>query len=518
MVQTSRRPRNRGSIESFYGGISDDARIQKADIFQIASHLDIFSNPRKIKPYSDMVANQNTANAAKAFLITMFRYVPGVAKLYGLGIKTGGGSKPKLYEKSGSIITGDWTATTSGERSGSGAVYTKCLVDFHNYLYGGISGVSKVWAFGDVTSSPTFIDTATTLGTVTAQGITTVDDLLLLPANNTVLKKNGAGSGPTDQWTVGITLPSEYTVTDLCEIGDKVAIAVRNVDFNKSSKVAIWDKVSADPDQWIDFGPGQLWILDCLEGNLVGISSVGGVTGDASLSVKWWGGGSQAQQKFELISDDTTLTIYGNHTKVKSKHQLVFPIQIKLGGVTYTQNFAIGRKNVGYPWAYTFAHRLNNDTDLSGSVNGQYKYGGTYFVAFNDDGSINRTNNGVYASTTPFLISQKFTAELQGGADARRLTKQFMMAGLLTDVLTTGQSASLYYRVNSTSAWVLIHTYLYGDDSIGLGFEAGQDVNGDFASMKEWEFKLVPGSGAIITGVIYALNFFDDDGNIIEQF
>jgi len=497
-------------IDVFFGGLSEDMRIQRPEISRLSSHLDIWTNPKRMTPYRAMEADQNTSDAAKPYSLVMFRYFNST--VYALGIVSAS-AKVKIYQKTVDPITGQWSASTSGE-DGGGSRSELCFIDFHNYLYGGTAG-TRIWAWGDASGAPSFTGTAYTVSASagSAQGLVTTDDLLLIPCGNVIAKKNGAGSGPTSDWSSPLTLPSMYTITDLCEYGDVVAILAAPTAGVGSSKLFIWDKVSQDPQNVIDCGEGQGKLVENIEGQLVVVMQVGGSSAfaiRAKLVVKIWEGGSKATQKFELQSDDNTLSVYGNHSKFLDGNRLYFSLKIKLEGVTYNQLFSIGRKTSSYPLAYSFDRLINNDTAVSGTIQGLLKLGDYCFVAYNQDGSINRTNDqAVYTNASPAHITQKLTGERQAGADAARKAKQLAMAGALFVPLTSGQSVSLYWRKDASTSWSLIRTV----STVGATrFEAGAEDDGtEFGSYQEKQFKLVPAGGAEPTAIIYAFKVLAGD-------
>lgn len=503
-------------IDVFYGGIPDDIRMQNREVSFLSQHFDIWSFPKRLVPFRNMVADENTS-----YKIILFLFANSV--LYGLGISSG--AIPKIYEKSGlDPITGSWTASSSGAAVGGSR--TNTFLTFHNYLYGGKSG-GQIWAYGDITSSPSFTDSAYTgAGAPTGQGIITSDDLLLIPCSNKVAKKDGAGSGPTDTWSVGITLPDIYTISDLEEWGDQVAIFARPVAtsiFGLTSKIFLWDKVNPDPTQVIDLGEGDVKLGANLEGVLVALLEVGSNSSfslNNKLVVREWQGGTQAQVVKEVSADSgvAKLTIYGNHTKVKDGNRIVFGMKIVRDGTTYNQLFTLGRKAQGYPLAINGHALVDNNTALTGNIDGVGRFGTYYFVAHNQDGSVNRTNDqSSYSSVSPTYITQKLNGESRVQFAARR-RKVLKMAGLLVAPLTSGQSASLYYRTDSNSSWTLIRTYTYGDDTtaglkpIDMGFESGRDnTPADFQNFKEIQFKGVSAGGAEITAFVWAWQFAGAD-------
>ena len=495
----------RDIINAFYGGKSSDVRIQKLEQAFASSGFDIYTNPKKLTPIRSMSADEDLT-----FSIVSFLYENST--LYGLGVKVGG-SVAKVYYKASDPISGSWTAATNGE-SASGARGSVFFKAFHNYIYGASAGSNRLWATGDITGSPTWTETAYSLTNLpTAQGIVTSDDLLLVPCKNLLIKKDGAGTGPTDTWSVALTLPSDVTMVDLIEVdANTVAIGCKTVSGEGVSRVYLWDKVATDIADYIDWGEGALGILDLIESELVGISVVGGVL-KGRLVIRSWSGG-KARVRFDMQSDDSVLTLYGNHTKVKIGNILHFGLKIKLDGVTYNQLAAVGRKTDEFPLAFSFTNLVDNDTAIT-SVDGVGKYSDYIFIAHNANGSVNRTAaTNLYAATATY-ISQRITGERQD-ADMVRRTKKLTMAGIICESLTSGVTYVLSARVDGGS-WAIVRTYTTAS---GYGFAAGQYEDGtEFQEGKEFQFKLTAvGAGAGVqplpTAIVYA---YEDTGGDIEE-
>lgn len=489
-------------IDLFYGGMSDDIRIQQPEVFAAATHFDIFTYPKRLVPYRAMEANETTS-----YNIQNFVFAEG--KLYGLGI-VAASSKVKIYEKASDAIADSWTASSSAEDT-LGSRATQPFTAFHKYIYG-LTGGTRLWAWGDITGTPSFTATAASVSYSRAcKGIITSDDLFLQPYDNKIARKNGAGSGPTDAWTVAaLTLPDSYIITDIVETGDLVAIACRPTNQVLNSKVYLWDKVNEDVLDVIDWGEGSLYILDEVEGELVGISQQGGIGSISAvkpkLTVRRWSSGRKARVAFEIEDEATTLTVYGNHTKIKDGSRIIFGLRITLGGVAYHQLASVGRKTESYPLVFNLDRKIDNDTAIS-SIDGVYNVAGYVFAAHNNDGSVNRTNDDstVYTATSIY-ISQK----INGGhvdPDAVRKTKKLAYVGLRCAPLGSGDSLSLYYRINAETAWTLIRTYTNTANPSGLGFEAGNQNDGnEFRSAYEFQFKVESTGGAEPTSIEYGFD------------
>lgn len=501
----------KGKFDTFYGGIPDDIRIQSGELAASVQHFDIFTNPKRLVPFRNMIDDGEDL----AFAIINFLYANSVH--YGQGVVSST-TKNKIFYKNSDPITGTWTAAASGSSSG-GARNDKLFKEFHNYIYLAAAGTNRIQYFGDITGSPSFNETAFSLdgsglSLPTAQAIITSDDLLLVPCANSMVVKDGAGSGPTNAWSVGLTLPSDQTIVDHCEFGDMVAIGTQPVNGfpgGKNSKVHLWDKKSTDVSQTIDFGEGSLYHLENIEGTLVAILTIGGNTFfgiKPKLVVRQWTGGTKANVIKEIQADNnTTIQLYGNNCKIKKGNILIFPVSMTINGLAYLQFMSFGRKNANYPFALQFDRKIDDDRTVS-AVQGAAALGDYIFVGHNSDGSVNRTNDqnqfGVGDDIcTAAFITPKITG-LGEVPDSHRKNKNLVLVGVLTAPLVSGNIVKLYYRKDGDTSWTLIRTYSYGDDATGMGFEQGVDANGDsFPNFREVQFKATSNGGAEILSVLY---------------
>lgn len=497
------------AINVFFGGRSADVRIQKLEQAQISSHFDIYTNPKKLTPYRAMEADETAA-----LKIVSFIYAANAA-LYGLGVVSGQ-AYVQIYKKVSDVIADAWTTVTGGA-SAAGTRSTRVFVEFHGYLYG-LRNSNSIWCWGDFTGVPTFTEQALAI-TYTAgneaQGLVTSDDLLLIPYGNKIARKDGAGSGPTNNWTAAaLTLPSDLIITDLVEVdSSNVAVATKPASGEGRSRVYLWNKIDTDVNDFLDWGEGSLQLLDIIESEVVGISKVGSLI-RPRIVVRTWAGG-KSRVRLEVKADDNTLTLYGNHTKIKVGNVLTFGLKIKLDGTTYHQLASLGRQSDGFPLAFALAQQVDNDVAIT-SIEGVGKYDEYIFVAHNNDGSVNRTNDqDIYTSCTATYITQRVTGERQS-LDLVRKDKQLMMCGVLCEPLPASTTISLYARVDGGS-WTLVRSYT---TTGGMGFEAGNynDLT-DFGVGKEFQFKVTTvGAATGSKGEPIAITYsFDDLGAAIES-
>lgn len=491
-------------IDSFFGGLSDDVRMQAKEVFAAATHFDIFTNPKRLVPFRAMEADETTS-----FKIENFAY--HLDTLYGAGRKSGG-TQVKIYQKTiFDSIASSWAAATSGEDSASNGSSIYACIGFHDHIYGGKD--QGIWAY-EVTGGFTSSAYGGLGDSIVAQGIVTSDDLLIIPGTSKLYVKNGSGSGPTDSWTEEMDLDG-ITYRDLTEYGQFIALATSSQASEGISRVFLWDKVSADPSHTIEWGAGMLMLLENIEGTLIGVSEYGrseeGVI-KKKIVIREYDGGDEARVIFELESDDSTLSVGRNRTKIVDGNKITFALQIKRGGVTYYQMVSFGRKTKNYPWVFSYERLVDNTTAVT-SIEAAIRLGSTVFVAHNGDGSVNRTNDAAVYTTATY-ISQIVNGSAKA-EDAARRVKNLVMAGVMTAPLTTGQAVSLYIRKDGETSWTLVRTYSYNDDASSensavpnMGFESGTLSDGtEFGNFKEIQFKAESTGGAEITGFPYAWKF-----------
>lgn len=501
----------KGRIDSFYGGMSDDVRIQRPEISALLSNFDIYSKPKRLTPYPSFEADETTS-----YEIVMFLY--DGSTLFGLGI-VASSAKVKIYYKQTDAITGSWAALTNGESS-SGARFERGFLGFHGYGYGGTA--SRIWAV-DLSGGSAFTETAySTAGVPICQGIITTDDKMIWPCSAGIAVKDGAGSGPTNAWSTFSLIPAAYTASDIVERGDYVYIAAYPTNLTGTSKVFVWDKVSDDVSDIIDFGEGRLLILDDIDGELVGISNNGlsSFVKKARVVFRTWSGGNKARPIYELIADNSSASLYGNHCKFREGSKLVFGLSITLDGTAYNQLFSIGRKSSNYPLAVALDRKIDNDTALVANIQGIYKIGDYVFAAHNQNGSVNRTDDGAnpYLGTAT-IITQKLNGSIEGGPDVARHRKKLSMAGIqCAPVNNSTSKLTLYVRFDEETSWTKVREYT---EANGTGFESGMaDTNADgspdteFPNCYEFQFKLEhsQASGAAPkepTAIIYAFEDLD---------
>ena len=479
-------------INNFSGGISDDPRAQFGSEFIIAEHFDIFSQPNRLTPYRSLEADTETSVSAtdlKQYDVQDFLYASATAKLYGLGQTATG--KTKILQKA-DATTGLWTKPATSE--GNGNVQNGCLVEYKDYLWG-FQGTTQVFKWGLLSGTPAISNSAGTVATITsvAQGVIAKDDNLYLPYNNKLVRVNAGGTVQDD----ALVLPTNFKITSITNYGNYLAIACAPIStFNGVSKVFLWNLTSEDVQEVIDWGEGELRVIETIEGMIVGVtdrylnSTTG--AGRGSLIIQVYAGGVP-----QVVKEVFTQTLVGKAmplSKAVKNNRLFFSAKIMTNsaGTEYDEGiWSFGRKNVNYPFT------LNLDViDENVNTTGIQSFGTAgnfFFIAHSGDGSVDKTDDTETYDFTSIYESQIFNFDSPDGY------KRLEMVRVEFVRLTSGQSITAKVKADDATAWTTIGTF----NTVGelsrtfTGIEA-TDLN--FPSGKEFKFRFESDGGAEITG------------------
>ncbi len=480
-------------INNFAGGISDDPREENAMKFQVAKHFDVFSQPNRLIPYRSLEADTNdgsTATGMKQYYVRDFLYHSASAKLYGLG-QNGSGQTKIVYKAD--ATTGNWTLPSSSE--GNGAVQNGCLVEYKDYLWG-FQGTTQIWRWGLLSGTPAIANSQSTVGatiTSVANGLV-FNDYLYLPYNNKIWRATDA-STYSDAY---LTLPTNFKITSLTAFGRYIAIACSPVSiYNGTSKVFLWDGTSTEVQEAIDWGEGELRILETIEGVLVGVTDryLNNATGAGrgSMIVQVYAGGSPQVYK-EVFTQALTGKSIPLQKAVKN-NRLFWATKIMTNslGTEYNEGiWSFGRKNVNYPFSLSL-----DIIDESVDSDGIQAFGTAanyFFIAHSNDGSIDKTNDSATYTYTSIYESQIFNF------GDPSVTKKLSGVSLYTAPIPTGGSVTLKYKQDADTSYTTIGTMSTVGD-LSHDFMCIESTGADFETGKEFTFRIESTGGVEITGL-----------------
>lgn len=482
------------TVRDFSAGIEDSPRKQSAGGFQITKHFDIFSDTKKLTPYRSLEADTETAISTtdlKQYLVRDFVYSSTSSKLYGLG-QTGAGLT-KIVQKA-DATTGLWTTPATSE--GNGAVQNGCFFEYKDYLWG-FQGTTSLFRWGLLSGTPSITNAAATVGatiTSVANGVIAADGNAYLAYNN-VIVRIAPGLTITDS---AKTVPTNYKITSLANYGSYLAIGCSPVSsFNGQSKVFIWNLSSDLFQETIDWGEGDLRILEVIEGLLVGVTDryLNNATGagKGSMIVQGYSGGA-AQVLKEIFTQALTGKTIPIQKAVKNNRLFwAAKIMTNSAGTTYNEGiWSFGRKNSSYPFAITLdVIDENVDTDGIQSFGTAANY---FFIAHSGDGSVDKTND-----SATYAFTSAYESQLFDFGDPT-ITKKLDQITVYTAPLPTSGSVTVKYKVDAETSFTTIGT-LSTVGALSRNFINIESTGANFPTFKEIQFRIesVTG-GAEITG------------------
>ena len=292
-----------------------------------------------------------------------------------------------------------------------------------------------------------------------------------------------------------LTLPTNFKITSICNYGNYLAIGCAPIStFNGVSKVYLWNLTSTDVQEAIDWGEGELRVLETIEGYLVGVTDryLNNATGAGrgSMIIQIYSGGVP-----QIVKEVFTQALTGKSIPLQKtvKNNRVFwaaKIMTNSAGTTYNEGiWSFGRKNVNFPFALSL-DIIDENVTTSGiqAIGSAANY---FFISHSGDGSIDKTNDAPVYTFTSVYESQIFDF---GDVDS---DKTLLSLKVSFRKQLTGESLTARYRVDGATAWTLIGTY-DTDDTLSYTFLG---VSGEpFASGREYEFRLESTGGLELTG------------------
>lgn len=479
-------------LNNFSGGISDDPRAQTPNTFQITKHFDIFSQPNRLTPYRDLGADTNdgsTSTGMKQYAVKDFLYASASAKLYGLG-QTGAGLT-EIFQKA-DATTGNWSVPASS--SGNGAVWNGCFVEYKDYLWG-FQGTTQVWRWGLLSGSPSITNSQGTVGTITsvAQGVIAKDDNLYLPYNNKLARVT---SGGTVNDAV-LTLPTNFKITSICNYGNYLAIACAPIStFNGTSKVFLWNLTSTDVQEAIDWGEGELRVLETIEGMIVGVTDryLNNATGAGrgSMIVQVYSGGSP-----QVIKEVFTLALTGKTmpiSKAVKNNRLFFACKLMTNsaGTEYNEGiWSFGRKNINYPYTLTL-DIIDENINTSG-IQAFGTAANYFFIAHSADGPIDKTS-----ATATYTFTSIYESQIFDLGDAS-ITKRLEQINITTVPIAAG-TVTVKYKMDDDANWTTVGS-LSTVGEVARDFFNIESTDVAFATYGEIKFRVESTGGVEVTSL-----------------
>lgn len=480
-------------FDSFDGGIAEDTRDPVKGQSALTHHFDL-SKRRRLIPYRDMEDEGGSISAYKIKSVELFTDSAGAQNLFGLG-NVSGQNYPQILEKSGNIVTSNFGTSTGGNGT-SGTVLAHTLRGYKNQnkLYFLKTSSSTVILGSYDPASNTLAETVGTISDSATTGIYPrphihpLDDIMYMAAGNTVAKLDGSTFTAS-----AVTVPAHLDIVSITDLGPFLVLICAPVDIGGKSVMFLWgrDTSIVEMDEAVDLGEGAALVGENIQGRIVTISAPATSAGTAVDFVptivfrEYTGGSPRVVHEIRWEGSGTPTTLLKN-LKAKHRDDLYFTLKQYIENKTVNQVWRCGYNREGQ--FFVAPDRLaNNDTALTGTVDGFDIIGDVMWVAYNADGSLKRTDDGANYTATAIWESPT----LRSGA-----TETIVGTSVHTEPLPTSGQVVLKYRVNENTSWTTVATYTTDN---GLRFDATPAM---FSTKdgREWHFRLESTGGAVITG------------------
>lgn len=376
------------TINRFDGGLAEDIRTQQDNQCAYAVNFDIHTNPHKLIPYSDPVAETHASGAITDYAITdvaVLNISGTTPTIYAMGRHNSGSTNVSIFKKSS---TSDITAQWSAELATSGTVSPGTLLGY----YDATAGADKLYfvnggaAFG-VFTDPSTIGTAGSLvGPYTTNTYPRpfrhpIDNTVYIGAANKVYKFDAVTYTTA---TLLHTFGTNFEVQSFTDYGNFLAIGGRYFGRDKRSAVYLSNRVLPNDgaQQVIDWGEGSLVAVENIGGVLIGISYTEKVGSYSTVSnykiiIKGYAGGTvQTIKEIETKRTDA-IKIW----KAKQNDILYF------GYDTDNAVYAFGKNKQGQWFLTKDRYYTPTGSYITGTFNGLSFVGDIAFFAYQDGGT-----------------------------------------------------------------------------------------------------------------------------------
>ncbi len=506
------------TIQNFHGGMADDIYGASIGEFSVAKHFDTLTYPKRLKPFRGMVSD--TADTGIGNII-----VASDGLMYGAGTDPNNAGFGKLWQRSGYGGSDVWQSIPVTNQL-SGAFMR--LNDYNLLVeYKDVGNAKTIfWASTNLVmnSDPAGASSATSQSlsfTHIGQGfVHPKDKILYIPYDNKIATVDGSISADINPavWS----LPSYYQIPCLTNYGNYLAIpAFATSGASVSSSIVYLsdrDTSLTTFSESINWGAGQLKVLNNLNGVLIGVSTAsanysGSVQDSDSLLIKVYAGGTEAVLVHEIKANHLPSS---NHPSVTInprvnfiyKNRMYFSADIVPNdGVSnsYYGLWSIGKNLVNGRYSVNLERMATNDNSelgvLAAAISGDF-----LSIAHTAEGTLTCTING-QTSSTSFAAMSVYESTVNPGMSENDaiLDKSLIAVGIATLPLTAGQQVIMKYRIDSTAPFTPLFTKTSATpDTDVSGFEMSI-ANSASASNRgrNIEFRLESMGGAEIISFSY---------------
>lgn len=497
------------TVNQFDGGYTREPRGD-SNAARIAKFFDIAAYPKKLKPFEDLTADGVEATIADYKITTMALGTEGY--LYGLGVESGT-TRPQVFYKT--LPGFAWTGAPGTNHSASTSARDEVFfTPYGQYIFGGHAG--GIWKYGPINGAPLFVYNDSGSAGIYGNGFVHPKDgyLYVVAGLAYTLWRNTDPTATTSTaWgsAAVLTLPKDYTIVSLCDYGDYLAIGCNRL--SGGCAVFLWDRNSSltTVSEILNWGEGTLGFIENMGGIIAGVSIISTASGSTAsiaprVMFKRWAGGAEVET-FAWFYTGSTPTV--PHIRHKYGDYVYFLMQGNFDGTSIAGCWTIHREEGGRLKVY-LQQRLRNDVDINASGNatllGVYRWDDYFHFAYTNTAdsskyTIWRTISATYVNATAIyetVINPGMSLDIKANK------KKLMGVQVLAETLTSGQTFTIKYRVDSNTttagSWTTIGTY---STVGGQGIEWSDAAGTPFTEGNEYEFRIESTGGAQITSLKY---------------
>lgn len=304
-------------INRWDGGHAQDIRNHSTNEAEEVINFDLFSNSHYLQPLRDSDTETVASGTLSDYRISDVIRIDSIGYV-AVGRKSTGSANPKFFKKTS--LTDTWSLSSEDS---SGVITDNSLVEYKGNAYATRTDASGYVVLQYTGSALSSVGTVTDSGAICKMFVHPEDNILYGVAGNTIFKYDGTTFTEVDS-----ILPNNTTYYSITDYGSYLAIAGYR---NGKSLVYLWgrDTTLNTLQGVVDFGDGQLKIIENIDNTLVGVLQLNQFTSADSiispkLFVKQWAGGSVEVLKEITMSTSYSLSI----SKTKSKGKLYFSAEV----------------------------------------------------------------------------------------------------------------------------------------------------------------------------------------------
>lgn len=499
------------SINKFDGNKAEDIRTFATDQSHDSYNFDLYTNPHKLLPIRDSVAETTGSGAMVDIQISDVgtSVISSNVYLTAVGYESSISSKPAFYTRS-SGMNGSWSQSAVGTgtyQQGSMAVYKTAAFAVANNSSTQYS-LQRYDGAGSVTNVGTIVVTAA-VGNgypVPRPFVHPEDNKLYIGIGNTITVYDGTnniGTSVSTSYSFNTILPTGYDVTSLTNYGTYLAISMRPRNGVGKSVCYLWgrDGTINTLQGTIDFGEGDLNIIDNIGNELVGLvypQSYSTYTSiiDNKINVKTYSGGAVQTVKSFLLSGTSNYGI----AKLKATGKLYFGV---CENNTEVSLWCVYKNKEGF-WVGGRERYINNGStvtaDTVSNIVSITSIGDYFYTAFNQN--VSGFTLRATLTTATFTNTSKYKTSINPSMpiEDRYKLKQLEAVQISYTGASSGTTALKYSIDGSAFTTVISATNATGEYTV----EATNENDGTvFLSGREIQFQTESTGGSQIKEIRY---------------